>query len=234
MIMASAVISTGRIRVAPASSAAASGVAPSSWRCRANDTSRILLAVATPMVMIAPVSAGTLKVVPVMNSIHAMPASAAGNAATMIAGVDPRLEIDDHQQIDEHDRHHQADAESDERRLHRLHLAAHDDLAAARQARAHLVDLFLDLGRDAGQVGALHADEDVDRRHDVVARCDRELPVRFALRPGCPAAARCRWRPCRGLRAGRRDRHVEQRIERIDAVLRRLHRDVVDDPVLAD
>ena len=45
----------------------------------------MLLAVATPIVMIAPVSAGTLSVVPVMNSIQAMPASAAGSAAMMIA-----------------------------------------------------------------------------------------------------------------------------------------------------
>ena len=36
------------------------------------------------MVMIAPVSAGTLRVVPVMNSIQAIPASAAGSAATMM------------------------------------------------------------------------------------------------------------------------------------------------------
>jgi hypothetical protein len=43
------------------------------------------LAVATPMVMMAPVSAGTLSVVPVMNSIHAMPASAAGSAVMMMA-----------------------------------------------------------------------------------------------------------------------------------------------------
>ena len=45
----------------------------------------MLLAVATPMVMMAPVSAGTLSVVPVRNSIHAMPASAAGSAVMMMA-----------------------------------------------------------------------------------------------------------------------------------------------------
>jgi hypothetical protein len=84
MIIASAVISTGRIRVAPASRAATAGTAPSSRRCRANETSRMLLAVATPMVMIAPVSAGTERVVPVMKSIQAMPPSAAGRAATMM------------------------------------------------------------------------------------------------------------------------------------------------------
>ena len=44
----------------------------------------MLLAVATPMVMIAPVSAGTLSVVPVMNSIQAMPPSAAGSAMMMM------------------------------------------------------------------------------------------------------------------------------------------------------
>ena len=38
----------------------------------------MLLAVATPMVMMAPVSAGTLIVVSVANRIHAMPASATG------------------------------------------------------------------------------------------------------------------------------------------------------------
>ena len=85
MIMASAVISTGRMRVEPASSAAATAPIPASCLSLANDTSRMLLAVATPMVMMAPVSAGTLSVVPVRNSIQAMPASAEGSAATMMA-----------------------------------------------------------------------------------------------------------------------------------------------------
>jgi len=84
MIIASAVISTGRMRVAPASRAASAGDAPSCWRWRANETRRMLFAVATPIVMIAPVSAGTESVVPAMKSIQAMPASAAGSAATMI------------------------------------------------------------------------------------------------------------------------------------------------------
>ena len=46
----------------------------------------MLFAVATPTVMIAPVSAGTLRCVPVMNSIQTMPASAAGIALMMISG----------------------------------------------------------------------------------------------------------------------------------------------------
>ena len=86
MIIAEAVISTGRIRVEPASSAADNGGTPARNRCNANDTTRILLAVATPMVMMAPVSAGTDKCVPDKKSIHAMPANAAGSALIMISG----------------------------------------------------------------------------------------------------------------------------------------------------
>ena len=64
----------------------------------------MLFAVATPTLMIAPVSAGTLSVVWVMNSIQTMPANAAGSAVTMMNGIEPRLEIDDDQQIDQQDR----------------------------------------------------------------------------------------------------------------------------------
>ena len=46
----------------------------------------MLLAVATPMHMMAPVSAGTDSVVPVTNSIQTMPASAAGSAVMMMNG----------------------------------------------------------------------------------------------------------------------------------------------------
>ena len=46
----------------------------------------MLLAVATPVVMIAPVRAGTDRWVPVRNSIQTMPASAAGSALMMMSG----------------------------------------------------------------------------------------------------------------------------------------------------
>ena len=84
MTMANAVINTGLMRVLPASKAARTGSSPSSRRCRANATIKMLLAVATPMVMMAPVRAGTLKVVPLKNSIQQMPASAAGNAVMIM------------------------------------------------------------------------------------------------------------------------------------------------------
>src|SRR4051812_21340292 len=83
MIIASAVISTGRNRVKPASRAAVSASAPAARRSRAKLMTRMLFAVATPMHMIAPVSAGTERVVPVANSIQTMPASAVGKAITI-------------------------------------------------------------------------------------------------------------------------------------------------------
>ena len=86
MIMASAVISTGRKRTKPASSAAAIGSPSCSSRSRAKLMTSTLLAVATPMHMIAPVSAGTDSVVSVANSIQTMPASAAGSAVTITNG----------------------------------------------------------------------------------------------------------------------------------------------------
>ncbi len=49
-------------------------------------TTRMLFAVATPMHMMVPMSAGTLRVVCVMNRNQAIPASAAGNAEIMMKG----------------------------------------------------------------------------------------------------------------------------------------------------
>ena len=62
MIMASAVMSTVETRVTPASMLASRALPCSASRSLANDTTRILFAVATPMHMIAPINAGTLRV----------------------------------------------------------------------------------------------------------------------------------------------------------------------------
>ena len=61
-------------------------VSPAFMRSRAKLITSTLLAVATPMHMMAPVRAGTLTVVCVRNSIQTMPASAAGNAVMMMKG----------------------------------------------------------------------------------------------------------------------------------------------------
>ena len=84
--IASAVINTGRRRTKPASSAACVASPSSLSFSRAKLITSTLLAVATPMHMIAPVSAGTDSVVCVANSIQTMPASAAGSAVMMTNG----------------------------------------------------------------------------------------------------------------------------------------------------
>ena len=103
MIMASAVIRTGRKRVKPASRAAAAASRPRAKPSRAKLTSRMLFAVAMPMHMMAPVRAGTDSVVPVMNSIQTMPASAAGQRGNDDERVEPGLEVDDDHEVDEDD-----------------------------------------------------------------------------------------------------------------------------------
>ena len=85
-IMAVAVMITGRKRVRPAFSAAPTGSAPSRRRSIAKVTTRMLFAVATPMLIRVPISAGTLRVVPVTNSPQTIPASVPGRAMRMTSG----------------------------------------------------------------------------------------------------------------------------------------------------
>ena len=73
-------------RIDPADRAALPASCPSFRWSLAKVTIRMLLEVATPMHMIAPISAGTLMVVPVRYSIQTMPASAPGRAVRMMNG----------------------------------------------------------------------------------------------------------------------------------------------------
>ena len=65
---------------------ASRAVAPKARSSLANVTMRMLLAVATPTHIMAPISDGTLRVVPVTKSIHKMPAMAPGRAVRMMNG----------------------------------------------------------------------------------------------------------------------------------------------------
>ena len=85
-IMAAAVISTGRTRVWPASRAARNALRPLSCCSRANETSRIEFAEATPTAIIAPINDGTLRVVSVMNNMVTMPHKVAGRASITTKG----------------------------------------------------------------------------------------------------------------------------------------------------
>ena len=85
--IASAVISTGRSRVKPASRAAARASTPvSTRRSFAKLTSRIEFDTAIPTAMIEPISDSTFSVVPVSASIQRMPTRAPGTAAMIMKG----------------------------------------------------------------------------------------------------------------------------------------------------
>src|SRR5580692_13532 len=86
IIMASAVMMTGLNRVVPASRAAFTASPWTSSLSLAKETTRMLLAVATPTHISAPMSAGTLSVVWVKKSMSTMPAMAAGRAVMMMKG----------------------------------------------------------------------------------------------------------------------------------------------------
>ena len=89
MIMASAVMITGRNLVEPASRAARRASLVSTKRSLAKLMTRTLFAVATPMLMMLPISAGTLSVVWVKYNIQQIPARAAGRAVMMMNASAP-------------------------------------------------------------------------------------------------------------------------------------------------
>src|SRR6202030_4804724 len=84
MIIASAVMMTGLNLVEPASRAERKASLVSVKRSFAKLMIRTEFAVATPMLMMVPISAGTLSVVCVKNNIQQIPASAAGRAVMIM------------------------------------------------------------------------------------------------------------------------------------------------------
>jgi hypothetical protein len=86
MIIAEAVMITARRRVVAASMDAIIGDMPAERLSLANVTTSTELAVATPRLIIAPISAGTLKVVWVRWRPQSTPAAAPGRAMTIMKG----------------------------------------------------------------------------------------------------------------------------------------------------
>ena len=80
------------------------------------------MAVATPMHKMAPVSAGTDNEVPLRNSIHTMPANAAGNAVMITKGSAHDWKLTTIRQVDQHHRAEQPEAQTTERLMQRIDL----------------------------------------------------------------------------------------------------------------
>ena len=182
MIIASAVIVTGRIRVNPAASADSIAFFPVARSSLANVTSRMLFAVATPMPMIAPISAGTLRVVPVRYSIHSMPAMRSRQRHQDDERIQPGLKIDGHDQVDQHHREDHPQAQPREGRPHGVHLTAQVDRGSARKRRAHLGDDLLDVRGETAQIALVRTRENVDNRLNIVVAFDLRRVVPFQSR----------------------------------------------------
>jgi len=123
--------------------------------------------VATPMHMMAPVRAGTLSVVPVMSSIQAMPAMAAGSAVMMMR--DPsRTGIDDDEQVHQQHGSDHANRQAGVGAEHGLHLAAQHDVRGLGQRRVDRAQPRVDVVRHGAQVAVLYIAIDVDEVLGVV------------------------------------------------------------------
>ena len=140
---------------------------PASCCSRAKVTSRIEFAEATPTAMMAPISEGTLSVVPVMNSMVTMPQKVAGRARMHDERVAEVLVVHHHQQIDEHGGEQEPDAEIAERAVHALDLADDLDRVAGRELLLQLRHDLVDVAGDAAEIAALHAGIDLVDRLDV-------------------------------------------------------------------
>ena len=171
MTMASAVMITGRQRTNPASRAAAVASPSSASRSRAKLITSTELAVATPMHMMAPVSAGTDK----RRVRHEQHPDDARQRRRQRRDDDerirPGLEIHNDQQVDQGDRSQQAEQQPSEGAVHGpdLSLQLHrPDLG--RALRRELVDDTADVGGDGAEIPALHGGIDLHHRIEIVLR----------------------------------------------------------------
>ncbi len=224
MIMASAVISTGRKRVKPASSAARVG-SPSAGQ--------MLLGEADHQDAVGGGDAdahdgahqrgnaqrGARDKEKDHDSGHG-----GGQRGDDDERIEPGLEIDHDEEVDQDDGKNQTAQQAAERRLHGIDLAANDQLRSARQFCAGFVDDAIDVGGDAAQVAILHVAEDVDGALDVVVRNDGH----FGPAAGADDVAHD-FGPVHGL-AG--DGDVIQIANRGDIVLRRLRHQAISHAVL--
>ena len=128
--------------------------------------------------------------------------------------IEPGLEIDDDQQVDQDDRKAKADEQLLIGAGHGGRLTANGDGRAFGKIGARIVDDLLDVGRHAAEIAILRRRVDIDGAANVVMRDDR---VERLGRERREAA-----KQLRRLRGGQRQ--VLERAKRIDVILRRLDR----------
>ena len=161
----------------------------------AKATTRMLLAVATPMHMMDPISAGTLSVVRVRNRNTHDSGQRGGKRRDDDERVQPGLKIHHDQQVHQHNRETQAGQQADIRRAHGVELPAHGDEAAARKRAPVRVDDSRDVAARAAQIAILHRSVNIHHAADVVV-----IQHRHFIRAGDGRNVRQDLRPSRRLR----------------------------------
>ncbi len=190
--MASAVMITGRSRVNPALTAAWTEFFPSRIWAAAKVTSRMLFEVATPMHMMVPISDGTFNVVPVKNSIQAIPLSAPGKAVMMMKGSTQDWKFTTISKYTKITEKINPIAKSRERRLHRVDLPANGHRCAPRKL-AFVLPYHLDhVRRYPAQIAVLRGHKRI--HHRLMSYCEataspdsRVMLARFSIS--------CSWVP---------------------------------------
>ena len=82
--------------------------------------------------------------------------------------VYPRLEVDHHQQVHERDREDQADAQSQERRVHALYLPANFQRVTALKFFAERLNSLVHVACYAAQIPVLRVAVHIENRQNVV------------------------------------------------------------------
>ena len=103
-------------------------------RWLANVTTRMLLAVVSPMHISVPISAGTLRCVCVRNSIHMTPRQRKRHRHQHDQRIQPALEVDHQQQVHQHHRQRHAGEQAVVALAHGLDLAAQRHVIALQAA----------------------------------------------------------------------------------------------------
>jgi len=124
------------------------------------------------MHIMAPVSAGTDKVVPLQT------ASTQCRQALRQGGddhkrIEPGLKVHHDQHVDQHDGRKQTQEQAGEGGIHRDHLPAQGDGCALGGIVCRVGDQFPDVACNTAQIAILRRGIEVDGRHDVVMRDDR-------------------------------------------------------------
>ncbi len=135
--------------------------------------------------------------------------------------VEPALEIDHQQEINQHNRAHQTNGQTQKAGAHRFGLAAHDNAATARQVFFDFFDERLEVAQHAAEIAPVHVSININDGNDVVMRDNRrDVHARNARQ------IRQNLRVTRARLIGA-DRHRVELLHGIHGVFRRAHVDEI-------